>query len=150
MKTRFEADPIDWKILALLQRDARITNTGLGKAVGLSASAVAARIRVMEEAGVIEGYSARVNARALGQEITAFIRVRTPHDKIKQCLKAFAAMPEILEAHRIAGDDCFMVKASFSEMPHLEATLDALARFGPVTTSLVLDSYPPKPLQARK
>jgi Lrp/AsnC family transcriptional regulator, leucine-responsive regulatory protein len=149
MKTRFEADPTDWQILALLQQDARISNTEIGKTVGITGPAVAARIRTMEEAGVIEGYSARINARALGQEITAFIRVRTPHDKIKPCLKAVATIPEVLETHRTAGEDCFMVKATFADMPRLEETLGILSQFGPVSSSLVLTSYSPKPLLDR-
>lgn len=146
MKPKFEADRIDWRILELLQRDARMTNTEIGKIVGLSQPAVTARIRALEEAGVIEAYSARINPRALGQEITAIIRLRTSHENIGACLKAFESMPEILEAHRITGEDCFVVKATFAEMPRLEASIDGLARFGSVTTSLVLASYPPKPL----
>ena len=148
MKPKFEADRIDWKILELLQRDARMTNTEIGKKVGLSQPAVTARIRALEDAGVIEMYSARINARALGHEITAIIRLRTSHERINACLKAFHTIPEILEAHRITGEDCFIVKASFAEMSRLEATIDALAKFGSVTTSLVLASYAPKPLVA--
>ena len=148
MKPKFEADRIDWKILELLQRDARMTNTEIGKLVGLSQPAVTGRIRALEEAGVIEMYSARINARALGHEITAIIRLRTSHEKINSCLKAFSSIPEILEAHRITGEDCFIVKASFAQMSRLEATIDALAKFGSVTTSLVLASYAPKPLVA--
>lgn len=148
MKPKFDADRIDWKIIELLQRDARMTNTEVGKIVGLSQPAVTARIRVLEEAGVIEGYSARINPRAVGQEITAIIRLKTTHDKISQCLKTFERIPEILEAHRITGDDCFIVKATFSHMQELEAAIDALAKFGSATTSLVLASYKPKPLMA--
>lgn len=148
MKPKSGIDRIDWRIIELLQRDARITNTEVGKIVGLSQPAVTARIRGLELAGVIEGYSARINPRALGQEITAMIRLKTTHEKISQCLKTFDQIPEILEAHRITGDDCFIVKATFAQMSKLEATIDALAQFGPVTTSLVLASYQPKPLIA--
>ncbi len=148
MKPKFEADRIDWKILDLLQRNARMTNTEIGKIVGLSQPAVTARIRVLEEAGVIEAYSARINPRAIGQEITAIIRLKTTHEKIGQCLKAFDHTPEILEAHRITGEDCFIVKVTVAHMPKLEAVIDALAKFGSVTTSLVLASYKPKPLVA--
>lgn len=148
MKPKFDADRIDWKIIELLQRDARMTNTEIGKIVGLSQPAVTARIRVLEEAGVIEAYSARINPRAVGQEITAIIRLKTTHEKINQCLKAFDRIPEILEAHRITGDDCFIVKATFAHMPKLETVIDALAKFGSVTTSLVLASYKQKPLIA--
>jgi Lrp/AsnC family leucine-responsive transcriptional regulator len=59
-------------------------------------------------------------------------------------LSAFDAMPEVIEAHRITGDDCFVVRVVVEEMTQLEAAIDALARFGPVTTSVVLASYPPK------
>ncbi len=148
MKTKFEADRLDWKIMELLQRNARMTNTEIGKIVGLSQPAVTARIRAMEDAGVIDGYGVRINPRALGHEITAIIRLRTTHEKIGACLKAFEETPEVLEAHRITGEDCFIVKATFAEMPRLEATIDSLAKFGSVTTSLVLASYAPKPLMA--
>lgn len=146
MKQKFDADRTDWRILELLQHNARMTNTEIGKRVGLSQPAVTARIRALEEAGVIEGYAARINPRALGQEITAVIRLRTVHEKIGACLQAFEAMPEIREAHRITGEDCFIVKATFAEMARLETAIDSLARFGSVTTSLVLASYPPKPI----
>jgi Lrp/AsnC family transcriptional regulator, leucine-responsive regulatory protein len=148
MKAKFNADRIDWKIIELLQRDARMTNTEIGKTVGLSQPAVTARIRALEDAGVIEGYTARINPRALGQEITAIIRLKTTHEKISACLKAFERSPEILEAHRITGEDCFVVKATFAEMPRLEAVIDSLAKLGSVTTSLVLAAYKPKPLTA--
>jgi Lrp/AsnC family leucine-responsive transcriptional regulator len=146
MKPKFDADRIDWKILGLLQKNARMSNTEIGKIVGLSQPAVTARIRALEDAGVIEGYVARVNPSALGMEITAVIRLKTTHDKIPQCLQAFEKIPEIVEANRVTGEDSFVVKASFFRMPRLEQVIDCLSRFGAVTTSLVLSSYQTKPL----
>ena len=148
MKPKVDVDRTDWKILELLQKNARMTNTEIGKVVGLSQPAVTSRIRMLEEAGIIDGYGAHINPSALGMEITAIIRLKTTHEKIAQCLKAFEEMPEILEAHRITGEDCFIVKATFARMPALEAVVDGLAKFGSVTTSLVLASYKPKPLLA--
>lgn len=145
MKPKFEADRTDWRIIGLLQKNARMTNTEIGKIVGLSQPAVTARIQTLEAAGVIEAYAARINPSALGMEITAIIRLRTTHEKIAECLKTFEQIPEILEANRITGEDCFIVKASFYRMPRLEEVIDCLARFGSVTTSLVLASYPGKP-----
>lgn len=141
-------DRLDWRILEVLQRDARISNTELGKQIGLSQPAVAARIRRLEEQGVIEAYSARVNAGLLGRGISALVRIRTTHAEIKRCLAAFESMPEIVEAHRITGEDCFIVRVVVEAMPQLEAAIDALARFGPVTTAIVLASYPPKGIAA--
>ena len=137
-------DRLDWGILEVLQRNARISNTELGKQIGLSQPAVTARIKRLEEQGVIEGYSARINPGLVGRGIAAIVRIRTTHAEIKRCLSAFETMPEIVEAHRITGEDCFMVRIVVEEMTQLEAAIDALARFGPVTTSVVLASYPPK------
>ncbi|WP_429341714.1 Lrp/AsnC family transcriptional regulator [Paraburkholderia sp. GAS42] len=137
-------DRLDWRIVEALQRNARVTNTELGKQIGLSQPAVTARIRRLEEQGVIEGYAARINPGLVGRGIAAFVRIRTSHAEIKHCLSAFEAMPEVIEAHRITGEDCFIVRIVVEEMTQLEAAIDALARFGPVTTSVVLASYPPK------
>ncbi|AKZ25918.1 AsnC family transcriptional regulator [Ralstonia solanacearum] len=115
--------------------------------MGLPQPAVAARIKRLEEQGVIEGYGARINPGFVGRGISAIVRIRTTHAQIKQCLSAFDAMPEIVEAHRITGEDCFMVRMVVAEMTQLETAIDALARFGPVTTSVVLASYPPKTIR---
>ncbi|MGF6779870.1 Lrp/AsnC family transcriptional regulator [Paraburkholderia sp. GAS334] len=137
-------DRLDWRIVEALQCNARVTNTELGKQIGLSQPAVTTRIRRLEEQGVIEGYAARINPGLIGRGIAAFVRIRTSHAEIKHCLSAFEAMPEVIEAHRITGEDCFIVRIVVEEMTQLEAAIDALARFGPVTTSVVLASYPPK------
>ena len=137
-------DRLDWRILEALQCNARISNTEIGKQIGLSQPAVTARIKRLEEQGVIEGYSARINPGLVGRGIAAIVRIRTTHAEIKRCLSAFETMPEIVEAHRITGEDCFMVRIVVEEMTQLEVAIDALAKFGPVTTSVVLASYPPK------
>lgn len=147
MKTKpITLDRLDWRILEALQRNARITNTELGKQVGLSQPAITARIKRLEEQGVIEGYTARINPGLVGRGIGAVVRIRTTHAQIKRCLSAFEAMPEIVESHRITGDDCFIVRLVVQEMTQLETAIDALAKFGAVTTSVVLASYPPKPM----
>src|SRR5579864_2098212 len=144
MNSKNGPDKLDWKILEQLQENARLSNTKIGEVVGLSQPAVTARIQRMEDAGVIEGYSVRVNAKRLGREIMVLIRLKTSHAHIHQCLKAFAQIPEILEVYRVTGDDCFLLKGVFERMSHVETTIDALARFGAVTTSFILASYAPK------
>lgn len=145
-----ELDKLDWRILEILQDNARITNTELGKQVGLSQPAITARIRQLEEQGVIESYAARINHRLVGRDISAFIRIRTSHAQIPECLKVFEARSEVIEAHRITGEDCFVVRVVVAHMTQLEATIDALAKFGPVTTSIVLASYPQKKISHGK
>ena len=146
MNSKSAPDHIDWKIIELLQHNARISNTEMGKLVGLSQPAVTSRIQRLEDAGVIEGYAARINPRGLGREVSAFIRLKTTHANIHHCLKTFEGIPEILEIYRITGEDCFMVKTTFQQMSQLESTIDALAKFGAVTTSMILASYPPRPM----
>ena len=143
----FSLDRLDWRILEVLQSRARITNTELGKQIGLSQPAITARIKNLEEQGVIEGYAARINFRKIGRDIAALIRIRTSHSRIADCLEAFAGMPEIVEAHRLTGEDCFVVRVVVEKMTQLETAIDTLAQFGPVTTSVVLATYPPKEIR---
>jgi len=146
MNSKNVLDGIDWKILALLQRNARRTNTEIGKQVGLSQPAVTARIQRLEGAGVIEGYAARLNAKSLGREISALMRLRAPHAQLVRCLKTFEQIPEIVEVYRITGEDCFLARGTFARMVDLERTIDQLSKFCSVTTSIILASYAPKPL----
>lgn len=141
-------DRLDWRILESLQANARMTNTELGKQVGLSQPAVTARIRRLEDLGVIEGYTAKINPGLAGLHTAALIRIRTTHAQIKQCLKAFEAMPEVIEADRITGEDCFVVRVVVQQMSQLELAIDSLARFGAITTSVVLASYPSKVIRS--
>jgi DNA-binding Lrp family transcriptional regulator len=88
----------------------------------------------------------RASQPSLWAEISAFIRLNAPHSALRACLAEFQAMPEIVEVHRITGVDCFIVKVVVFKMSELEAAIDRIARFGPVTTSVVLASYAEKPI----
>lgn len=135
-----ELDKKDWQILEALQLDARQSLAALGKRIGLSQPAMSERVRKLEEAGVIEGYSARVNLRAVGVGLQALIRIHTDHNGIAPYLALFEQMPEVLEADRVTGEDCFIVRCAIPEPSDLERVVDALAAHGGVTTSLVLSS----------
>jgi Lrp/AsnC family leucine-responsive transcriptional regulator len=133
-------DKKDRLILEALQTDARQSLAAIGKRIGLSQPAMSERVRKLEEAGVIEGYGARVNLRALGVGLQAIIRIDTTHAGIARYLKLFEAMPEVLSADRVTGEDCFFVRCAIAEPADLERVVDALAVDGSVTTSLVLSS----------
>ena len=99
-------DDLDLKLLELLQTDGRMTQLELSREVGLSQPAVAERIRKLEAREVITGYAARVDATKLGKDITAFIGVSIEHPKyFEGFTKKVLALPEVLEAHRVAGED---------------------------------------------
>jgi Lrp/AsnC family leucine-responsive transcriptional regulator len=135
-----DLDHKDRKILEALQLNARVSLAALGKRIGLSQPAMSERVRKLEAAGVIEGYGARINLRKIGVGLQALIRIETSHAGIRKYLKLFEQMPEVLEADRVTGDACFIVRCAIAEAGDLERVVDILAAFGAVTTSLVLSS----------
>jgi Lrp/AsnC family leucine-responsive transcriptional regulator len=134
-------DSVDRRILAILQNEGRLGLTEIGRRVNLSQPAVSARVRRLEETGVISGYRAVVDPARLGLNIHAMVRLRTTHAHISACLTHFAALPEVVAVHRLTGEDCFLVDVYAATAERLEAVVDGIARFGPVTTSLVLRTY---------
>lgn len=137
-------DGKDIEILEALQANARMPLSELGRAIGLSQPAISERVKRLEEAGIIEGYGARINPRALGLGLMAIVRLRTTHEHIKTCLKRFSEIPHIVEVHRVTGEDCFVLKVLVPAPEDLETVVDRIAGYGAVTTALVLRSEPPR------
>lgn len=114
-------DPIDVKILTLLQENGRVSQVDIAKAVGLAPSAVLERLRKLEARGVVRGYTALVDPRMAGCPLLAFIAVRTnevggEEDRVGDAL---AHVPGVLEVHHVAGEDCFLVKIRARDTEHL-------------------------------
>lgn len=141
-----ELDRLDIAILEALQENARTPLSEVGRRVGLSQPATSERVKRLEDRGILAGYTARLDAAALGLGMMAIIRLKTTHEHIKPALKAFAEMPHVIEVHRLTGEDCFLLKVLVPTPGQLETIVDTIARFGAVTTSLVLRSEPIKPL----
>jgi Lrp/AsnC family transcriptional regulator, leucine-responsive regulatory protein len=135
-------DRTDHEILRLLQAHGRLGGAEIGRRVALSQPAVSARIKRLEETGVISGYRAEIDHRRLGLAIHAVARLRTTQVNIAPALELFAALPEVTLIYRLTGEDCFLLDLRAGDAERLEAVVDSIARFGPVTTSLVLRSYP--------
>jgi Lrp/AsnC family leucine-responsive transcriptional regulator len=145
--TDYSPDATDWRILDVLQREGRASFAELARAVSMSASAVTERVRRLEEAGVIQGYAAVVDPERLGLPILAFVRLRYPNGNYKPFHDLVAATPEILEAHHVTGDDCFVIKVTARSMRHLEEVSGRIGTLGSVTTSVVYSSpLPRRPL----
>ncbi|OXM73616.1 MULTISPECIES: Lrp/AsnC family transcriptional regulator [Amycolatopsis] len=139
-------DEIDRAILELLQADGRLSGAEVGRRVGLSQPAAAARIQRLEKSGVILGYRAVVDPAAVGSNIHAVVRLRTTHARLAKALALAERIPDVVSTVRVTGEDCLLFDVHCTHAERLEQVVDSLARFGPVTTSLVLRSYPPKPL----
>lgn len=138
--TGYSPDATDWRILAALQDQGRATFAELARTVSMSASAVTERVRRLEEAGVIAGYTAVVDQERLGLPILAFVRLRYPNGNYKPFHDLLEAVPEILEAHHVTGDDCFVLKVATRSMRHLEEVAGKIGTLGSVTTSVVYSS----------
>jgi Lrp/AsnC family leucine-responsive transcriptional regulator len=138
--TDHSLDATDWRILEALQNDGRASYADLARAVAMSPSAVTERVRRLEEAGVISGYSAVIDHDRIGLPILAFVRLRYPHGNYKPFHDLLATTPEVLEAHHVTGDDCFVMKVTARSMRHLEQVAGRIAGLGSVTTSVVYSS----------
>jgi Lrp/AsnC family leucine-responsive transcriptional regulator len=139
------ADSVNVRILAELQKDPRLTMTELGRRVGLSSPAVTERVRRLEEAGVIQGYRLDLNPAALGLPIAAYVRVRPNPGQLPKIAELTQCIPEIVECHRITGEDCFIFKVCLPGIDQLDRLLDIFLLYGTTTTSLIQSS--PVPLR---
>jgi Lrp/AsnC family leucine-responsive transcriptional regulator len=132
-----EMDALDLRILAELQVDARVTFAELGRRVALSAPAVADRVQRLEENGVITGYRAEVDPRALGFPVTVMVRIRPAIRELQRIAKIAQEVPQIVECYRMTGDDCFYFTMHLRAVDELEPILDLFTPYGHTTTSLI-------------
>ncbi|MDY7085685.1 MAG: Lrp/AsnC family transcriptional regulator [Actinomycetota bacterium] len=140
MTTDFALDRTDWQLLTELQKDGRSSFAELARAVAMSPSAVAERVRRLEEAGVIAGYRAALDPERLGLQVMAFVRLRYPTGNYRPFHALLESTPEIVEAHHVTGEDCFVLKVLTRSMRHLEEVTGRISGLGAVTTSVVYSS----------
>ena len=142
-----ELDALDRRIVGELQRDARLSLAELGRRVRLSAPAVADRIQRLEETGVITGYAAQVDPKAIGYPIAAVVRIRPARRQLHKVPEVARSTPEVVECHRVTGEDCYIAKVHLRSMDDLEGILDRFAVVGQTTTSIVHSApVAPRPL----
>ena len=136
-------DATNLRLLEELQADARVSLAELGRRVGLSAPAVAERVGRLERDGVITGYRAEVDPQALGWTLAVVIRVRPAPRELRKVAELATQTPEVVECHRITGEDCYFMKAHVRDVSHLEHVIDRFAVYGQTTTSIVQSSPVP-------
>lgn len=133
-------DGTDWRILAELQADGRLSYNELARRIHLSAPAVADRVRRLEEDHVIDGYQARVNTTRAGLPFTAFIQMRCTLGRCLLKTTAAEDFPEIVEIHRLSGTSCTMLKIRAASMAHFEGLVERLGEHGELNTHVVLST----------
>lgn len=130
-------DQIDQRIIGELIDDGRVPMAELGRRVNLSPPAVSERVQRLEQAGVITGYRAVVDPRALGYQLTAIVRVKPSPGQLQRIPELALQIPEVGECHRITGEDCFFLKLHLRSIDELTSLLDRFLAFGETTTSII-------------
>src|SRR5438552_7550990 len=130
-------DDTDRKILGELSADGRVSFAELGRRVNLSSPAVAERVQRLERAGVITGYRAEIDPRALGYQLTAIVRVKPAPRQLDRIPELAARIPQVGECLRITGEDCFLLKVHLRSIDELGDLLDRFLVYGQTTTSIV-------------
>jgi Lrp/AsnC family leucine-responsive transcriptional regulator len=130
-------DGTDRRIIGELVNDGRLPLAELGRRVSLSPPAVAERVRRLEQTGVITGYRAEVDPRALGYPLTAIVRVKPAARQLSKVAELAAEIPVVEECLRITGEDCFYLKLHLRSIEELPAVLDRFLLYGETTTSIV-------------
>ena len=130
-------DETDRGIIGALATDGRISFAELGRRVSLSAPAVAERVRRLEQTGVITGYRAEIDPRALGYPLTAIVRVKPAIRQLSKVAELAADIPEVAECLRITGEDCFYIRLHLARIEELPAVLDRFLLYGETNTSIV-------------
>ncbi|WP_088344688.1 MULTISPECIES: Lrp/AsnC family transcriptional regulator [Rhodomicrobium] len=137
-------DQVDARILRALVQDARTSIAELARLVGLSAPSVSERIRRLEEAGVIEGYTLAVSAKALGRPLAAWLRIRPMPGQLQTVAEILQGLPDIVECDRITGEDCFIARAYVRSVADLERLIDQIIPYAMTNTSIVQSSPVPR------
>lgn len=132
------------RLLRELQADARLSVAELGRRVSLSPPAVAERLKRLEHDAVITGYRAEVDPRRLGYQLGVIIRIRPAPRQLAAVAELARETREIVEGHRVTGDDCYVMIAYVTDVEHLERVIDEFAAYGQTTTAIMQSSPVPR------
>jgi Lrp/AsnC family leucine-responsive transcriptional regulator len=135
-----EIDAVDRALLDALVANARISNAELARLVELSGPSVSERIKRLEEAGVIEGYTAKINPAALGLPLSAWLRIRPIPGQLRKVAEILCGLPEIVECDRVTGEDCFVARAQVKSVKDLERLIDEVIPYAMTNTSIIQSS----------
>lgn len=133
-------DDVDRTLISALQDDARSSYAELGRQVGLSAPAVAERMRRLEASGIVTGYHASIDLKKAGYGIVGFVRLTSPPDLAPQLERLAAETSEVLEFNRVTGTEGYVMKLAVTSIEHLERIVVKFLPYGQTTTSIVLSS----------
>lgn len=130
-------DETDARILAALDSDARLSMSELARLVGMSAPSVSERVRRLEAAGAIRGFTIDVDTRAIGYQIRAMVRIRPLPGKLHLVERLIQERPEFVECDKITGDDPFLARLVVQTIEHMDDVLEALSEHAVTSTAVI-------------
>lgn len=133
-------DPVNWKILEMLQQNARTTFAEIGRKVGLTSPAVAERVKKMEDTGIIKGYRAQVSYHKTGHQLKAVITLRAFMGRLKPFLEKVKEFKEVINCYRITGNENIIMEVVLYDQSHLEEFIDKLITYGETKTHIILSN----------
>ncbi|BEP29626.1 Lrp/AsnC family transcriptional regulator [Helicovermis profundi] len=133
-------DQTDYKILDELQKSGRISMKDLGKKVALTSPAVTERVKKLEDAGIISGYSAIIDPKKLNKHVQAIINVDLQVHNHKKFIELAKKEPSIIECHHLTGEDCMQIKVIVSNTEELEELLSRIQSIGSTKTTIILST----------
>ena len=131
-------DNLNWKILKCLQENARLSNTEIGRRVGITSPAVSERIKKLEDSGIIRGYHAHIAPIEAGYQLKAIITLRAFMGMLKPFLEKVKTYDEVLNCYRITGNENIVMEVILKNQKHLENFIDQLIIYGETKTQIVL------------
>lgn len=135
-----ELDELDVRILKSLVANARISTAEIARSIGMSSPSVAERVKRLEEAGVITGYSATISPEAIGFLISVWLRIRPVPGALKKVAEIIREIPEIVECDRVTGEDCFLARAHLKSVADMERVIDLIVPHAMTNTSIIQSS----------
>jgi Lrp/AsnC family transcriptional regulator, leucine-responsive regulatory protein len=136
-------DALNRSLLTELAADARLSLAELGRRVGLSAPSVAERLQRLQDAGVVRGYRVDLDPRVLGYSLGVVLRIRPEARHLRTVAERARESSEVVECHRITGDDCYVMILHVRDVEHLESVIDRFTPYGQTTTSIIQSSPVP-------
>lgn len=130
-------DDVDRALIMAMTDNARISIADLARQVGMSAPSVAERLRRLEEAGLVSGYTVDLDLKALGYTLTAIVRIRPLPGQLHQVEKLLMESPEVIECDKVTGDDCFIARYVLRSIDELDPILDKISQRAQTSTSIV-------------
>lgn len=133
-----KSDRLNNKIIAALQKNARVSFAEIGRIVGLTPPAVAERVKKLEDTAVILKYHTEVSYTKMGYQLKAMITLRAFVGKLKPFLEVVKTYPEVVNCYRITGNENIMMEVVLQDQQHLEKFIDILIQYGETRTHIIL------------